>query len=301
MENARQPAAQQARVLKKTEPKHRGELSRTWRRLRRHRLGVASLVFILALCVMAIAAPILAPHNPYALDTSRMGEGPSWSHPFGFDEVGRDILSRTIYGARVTMIIALVSTAISIVIGTAVGATAGYFGGWINSALSRLIDTLMAFPILILLLTLSAVLGPSVRNVTIILGVTLWATYARVVRAEVLSLRERDFVLAARGAGATSARIIFRHIVPNTLGPVIVIATLGIGVVIIIAAALSFLGLGVQQPTASWGSDLSTARVHMQFSPHIAIVPGVMITVTVLAFNMLGDALRDALDPREKD
>lgn len=301
MEQAEQSWTRRTQVLAESHTPQRGELSRTWRRLRRHRLGVAGLAFILALCIMAIAAPLIAPHHPFELDTSRMGEGPSWSHPFGFDEVGRDILSRTIFGARVTMIIAVISTAISVGIGTAVGATAGYFGGWVNSLLSRLIDTLMAFPILILLVTLSAVLGPSVRNVTIILGVTLWATYARVVRAEVMSLRERDFVLSARGAGASSARIIFRHIVPNTLGPVIVIATLGIGVVIIVAAALSFLGLGVQQPTASWGSDLSTARVHMQFSPHIAIVPGVMITLTVLAFNTLGDALRDALDPRGKD
>lgn len=279
----------------------RSEFSRAWNRFKHYRLGLIGFGFIVFICGIAIAAPLVAPYSPYALDTSHIGQGPSLAHPFGMDEVGRDVLSRAIYGARVSLLIAVLATALSVVIGTGVGATAGYFGGWVDSLLSRVVDTLMAFPILILLLTLSAVFGPSVKTVTIILGTTLWATYARVVRGDVLSLRERDFVQAARAAGATHLRVIFRHIVPNVLGPVIVISTLGIGVVIIVAAALSFLGLGVRPPTASWGGDLSTARVNMQYYPHTAVVPGVLITLTVLAFNVVGDGLRDALDPRERD
>lgn len=280
-------------------PHHRSELSRAWSRFASHRTSVAGLIFIVLLCVMAIAAPVLAPYSPYALNTARMGEAPSLAHPFGMDEVGRDVLSRTMYGAQVTLLIALLATAISVAIGTIVGATSGYFGGWVDSVLSRVVDTLMAFPILLLLLTLSALFGPSVMTVIVILGTTLWATYARVVRADVLSLREREFVLAARGAGATNLWIIVRHILPNALGPIIVIATLNVGLLIIIASALSFLGLGVRPPIASWGGDLSTARVNMQYYPHAAIAPGMMITLTVLAFNLLGDGLRDALDPRQ--
>lgn len=289
------------RTLAQQQIHHRSELSRSWARFKRYRPGIVGLAFILLLCIMAIAAPLLAPYSPYDVDTSRLGEGPSLSHPFGFDQIGRDVLSRTIYGSRVALLVGLIATGIAVAIGTTIGAVGGYFGGWVDSLLSRITDTLMAFPILALLVTLSAVLGPSLQTVIIVIGTTLWATYARVVRADVLSLRERDFVQAARAAGATDTRIIFRHIVPNVLGSVIVIATLGIGSIIIIEAALSFLGLGVQAPTASWGSDLSAARVSMRNYPHIAIVPGMMITLTVLAFNVLGDGLRDALDPRQKE
>ncbi len=288
-------------ALSAQENKQRSEFARSWRRFKRYRPGLIGLGFILILCVIAIVAPLLAPYPPYAVDTSRLGEGPSWAHPLGFDQIGRDILSRTIYGSRVALLVGLIATGIAVSIGTTVGALGGYFGGWVDSVMSRLTDTLMAFPILALLITLSAVLGPSLKTVTIVIGTTVWATYARIVRADVLSLREREFVQSARAVGATDFRIIFRHILPNVLGSVIVIATLGIGVIIIIEAALSFLGLGTQPPTASWGGDLSAARVNMRNYPHIAIVPGVMITLTVLAFNLLGDGLRDALDPRQKE
>ena len=261
---------------------------------------MAGLVFILLLVVLAAAAPLVAPYPPNAITTARIGEGSSWAHPFGFDELGRDVLSRMLYGARAALLIGILATGLAVCIGTMVGAMSGYFGGWVDALLSRVVDTLMAFPILILLLTLSAVFGPGLKTVIIILGATLWATYARVVRADVLSLREREYVLAARAAGATGIRITLRHILPNVLGPVIVIATLSVGLVIIISAALSFLGLGVPPPAASWGGDLSSARVNMQYYPHTAIVPGMMITLTVLAFNLVGDGLRDALDPRSK-
>lgn len=284
-----------------SERARRSEWQRSWTRFKRYRPGLFGAAFILMLCIIAIAAPILAPYSPTAVDTSRLGEGPSLAHPLGFDQIGRDILSRAIYGSRVALIVGLFATGIAVTIGMSIGAVGGYFGGWVDSLLSRITDTLMAFPILALLVTLSAVLGPSLKTVTIVIGATVWSTYARVVRADVLSLRERDFVLAARAVGVTDARIIFRHIVPNVLGSVIVIATLGIGSIIIIEAALSFLGLGVQPPTPSWGSDLSSARVNMRNYPHVAIVPGVMIALTVLAFNLVGDGLRDALDPRQKE
>ena len=287
--------------LADTRSARRSELSRSWRRFKRYRPGLAAIAIIGFLIVLAIFAPVIAPYSPYDVTLSRLGESPSWSHPFGFDGIGRDVLSRTIYGTRVALLVGLLSTAISVVIGVSVGATAGYFGGWVDSLLSRVVDTLMAFPLLVLLITLSAVFSPSLKTVIIVIGVTVWASYARLVRADVLSIRERDYIQAARAAGANNARIIFRHVVPNTLGPVIVTATLGIGGIIILEAALSFLGLGVQPPTASWGGDLSSARDELLFYPHTAIAPGVMITITVLAFNLLGDGLRDALDPRQRE
>jgi peptide/nickel transport system permease protein len=260
---------------------------------------MVGLGFVVLVCCTAIGAQWLAPYSSTAVNPANLGQAPSWAHPFGLDYLGRDILSRTIYGSRVALVIGVVATMISVAVGTTIGAMSGYFGGTVDSILSRVVDTLMAFPILVLLLTLSAVFGPSLANVTIILGTTLWATYARVVRADVLSLKHRDFVTAAQAIGASNPRIIFRHLIPNVLAPVIVIATLGVGTIIIIAAALSFLGMGVPQPTASWGGDLSNARVAMQFYPHTAIVPGLAIALTVLAFNLLGDGLRDALDPRQ--
>jgi ABC-type dipeptide/oligopeptide/nickel transport system permease subunit len=279
----------------------RSELSRSWRRFKRYRPGMAGLVLIGLLVLIAIFAPVLAPYSPESVDTHRLGEGLSWAHPLGFDGIGRDVLSRTIYGTRVALLVGILSTAIAVSIGVTVGATAGYFGGWVDTLLSRIVDTLMAFPLLVLLVTLSAVFSPSLKTTIIVIGVSVWASYARLVRADVLSIRERDYIQSARAVGADSRRIILRHVLPNALGPVIVIATLGIGGIIILEAALSFLGLGVQPPTASWGGDLSSARQYLEIYPHMAIAPGVMITITVLAFNFVGDGLRDALDPRQRE
>ena len=279
----------------------RSELSRSWRRFKRYRPGMAGLILIGLLVLIAIFAPVLAPYSPEKVDTHRLGEGLSWAHPLGFDGIGRDVLSRTIYGTRVALLVGLLSTAIAVSIGVTVGATAGYFGGWVDTLLSRIVDTLMAFPLLVLLVTLSAVFSPSLKTTIIVIGVSVWASYARLVRADVLSIRERDYIQSARAVGADSRRIIMRHVLPNALGPVIVIATLGIGGIIILEAALSFLGLGVQPPTASWGGDLSSARQYLEIYPHMAIAPGVMITITVLAFNFVGDGLRDALDPRQRE
>lgn len=262
---------------------------------------MVGLAFVAALVVLAILPDFFAPHPYTEVFRGMRGAPPSWSHPLGFDHIGRDVLSRIIWGSRVALIVGLLATGIAVIMGVAVGATAGYLGGWVDTLLSRIVDTLMAYPLLVLLITLAAVLGPSLVTVVIIIGFSTWAQYARVVRADVLSLREREFVLAAQAAGANTGRIILRHIVPNVLSPVIVIASLGIGGIILLESALSFLGLGAQPPTPSWGGMLADGRSFILIYPQIAIAPGVMIALTVLAFNLVGDGLRDALDPRLKD
>ncbi len=278
--------------------RRQGEWQRAWRRFRRFKPAVAGLVMIAFIALLAIFAPLVSPYSPYDVNTAARGAAPTLAHPFGIDEVGRDMLSRTIYGTRIAMLVGLSATGISLIIGVLIGATAGYFGGFVDALLSRIVDALIAFPLLVLLIAMAAALGPSLRNVIIIIGVTVWGQYARVVRAEVLSLREREFVTAARTVGATDSRIILRHIIPNVLGPIIVLASLSVAGIILLEAALSFLGLGVQPPTPSWGSMLSAGRTYILTYPHIAFFPGVAIVVTVLGFNLLGDGLRDALDPR---
>jgi peptide/nickel transport system permease protein len=283
------------------ERKRRSEFQRSWSRFKRFKPGVVALVFLMFLGVIAIVPMVFEPYSFTETRVARGGEGPSAAHPAGLDRLGRDMLSRLIRGTRYALIVAFAATAISLAIGVPVGAAAGYFGGWVDTVLSRLVDTLMAFPTLVLLITLAAVLGPSIQTTVIVIGATIWSTYARVVRADVLSLRERDFVLAARSIGANDSRIITRHVLPNVLGPVIVIASLSVGSVIILEAALSFLGLGVTPPTPSWGGMLSDGRAFMRAYPHIAIFPGIAIFITVLAFNLVGDGLRDALDPRQRE
>ncbi|MDP8907595.1 MAG: ABC transporter permease [Chloroflexota bacterium] len=272
--------------------------NRVWSRFVRYRPGLFGLAVIILLVLCAIFAPVLAPYPPFKIATGLRGAPPSADYWLGNDPIGRDILSRLIYGTRIALIVGIGATAIAVTIGVTVGAVAGYFGGKVDFILSRFVDALMAFPLLALLLTLSAVFGPSLRNVVLVIGSTIWASYARIVRAEVLSLRERDYVLAARAAGATDRRIIARHIVPNALGPVIVLASLAIGGVIILESALSFLGLGISAPTASWGGMLADGRDYIRNYPHITVSPGIAIMITVLAFNLVGDGLRDALDPR---
>jgi peptide/nickel transport system permease protein len=273
---------------------------RTIRRFMQHKPAVVGVAFIIFLVLLAVFAPLIAPYDPVDSNLRLRGASPSSSHWFGNDDIGRDILSRIVYGTRIALIVGLGATSIAVAIGVVVGATAGYFGGVVDAILSRLVDALMAFPILALLLTLSSIFGPSLRNVVIVIGVTFWASYARVIRAEVLSLRERDYVLAARASGASNRRIILQHIVPNAIGPVIILASLAIGSVIIFESALSFLGMGISRPTPSWGTMLSDGRDHIRNYPHIAIAPGLAIAFTVLAFNLVGDGLRDALDPRER-
>jgi ABC-type dipeptide/oligopeptide/nickel transport system permease subunit len=278
----------------------RSELSQAWRRFRSNRIAVVGLIFILFLIVLAIAAPVIAPYDPLFSYEGTRGDAPTLANPFGFDHIGRDLFSRVIFGSRVALIVGLFSTGIAVTMGILIGAVAGYFGGWVDTLLSRLLDTLMAFPIIALLVVLAAVLGPSLTTTVVVIGVTGWARFARVVRADVLSIKAEDYITAARATGVSNWRIIIRHILPNVLGPVIVLASLGIGGIIILEAALSFLGLGVRPPTPSWGGILADGRPHLLRYPHISFFPGLMITLTVLAFNFIGDGLRDALDPRQK-
>lgn len=298
---AQDDAHRAAESLARQEPRRRSELSRAWTRFRRYKPGVVALGFIVVLAIMAIIPGVFEPYNYRETNLALRGDGPTSSHPLGFDTLGRDVLSRLIRGTRVALIVGLSATAIALSIGVTIGAVSGYFGGWVDSVLSRVVDSLMAFPTIVLLITLSSVAGPGLRTTVGVIGATVWAQYARVVRAEVLSARERDYVLAARAAGATSPRIILRHVMPNILGPVIVLASLAVGGIIILEASLSFLGLGVPVGTPSWGGMLADARPYITTYAHLPLAPGIMIFLTVVAFNLLGDGLRDALDPRQKE
>ncbi len=281
---------------------HRSEFAQAWRRFAANRMAVAGLIVIILLILMAVFAPLIAPYDPITdVFRGKRGVGPEPGHPFGYDHLGRDLYSRVIFGSRVALTVGIVATTISVIIGVTIGSLAGYFGGWVDNILSRLTDTLMAFPIIALLIVLAAVLGPSLTTTIVVIGITVWSRYARVVRADMMSLRHRDFVTAAHASGVKDWRIIWRHMLPNIMGPVIVLASLGVGSIIILEAALSFLGLGIRPPTPSWGGILSDGRAYILRFPHIAIFPGLMIMITVLAFNFFGDGLRDALDPRERE
>ena len=284
-----------------SETARRSEWSQAWRRFRANRIAVGGLIAIILLTMLAIFAPLFSPYDPIN-DVFRgmRGVGPTAAHPFGYDHLGRDLLSRVIFGTRVALLVGLIATGISVTIGVVMGAVAGYFGNRSDTLISRVIDTLMAFPIIALLLVLASVLGPSLNTTIIVIGVTGWARFARVVRADVMSLKATDFVTAARAVGVRDWRIIWRHLLPNVMGPVIVLATLGIGGIIILESALSFLGLGIRPPDPSWGRTLADGRDSILRFPHISFFPGLMIVITVLAFNFLGDGLRDALDPRER-
>jgi len=256
---------------------------------------------MLVLTVFALSglvAPWLAPYDPYRADLEGSLAGPRPTHLLGTDELGRDILSRIIYGARLSMVIGGISVSIGVVLGVPIGLFAGYFGGRVDLFSQRAIDVLLGFPSIILAIVLVTMLGVGLVNVMIAVGIVSVPTYARLIRGQVLSLKTQEFVEAARALGAGSVRIVLRHILPNTLAVLIVQTTLQVASAILAAAALGFLGLGVQQPTAEWGAMLSTARQYIQLAPHTLIFPGLAIMLTVMGFNLLGDGLRDALDPR---
>ena len=258
------------------------------------RVGAA---IVLLAVLAALVGPVLMPFDPSDQELALRLEGPTGQHWFGLDELGRDILARVLSGARISLLVGLVVVGVSSTIGTVLGSIAGYFGGVIDEVLSRLMDVLLAFPGLLLAIAMVAVLGPSLTNVIIALSLIGWVGYARLVRGQVLRARELEFVQAARALGATIPRILTRHIIPTALPAVTVQATLGMGGAILAEAALSFLGLGVQPPTPSWGTMLSYGRAHLLEAPHLTIFPGLAIAVLVLGFNFLGDGLRDALDP----
>jgi peptide/nickel transport system permease protein len=279
--------------------RHESSWAAAWRRLRRHRLAMLGLGIIVGIVLLAIFAPLIAPADPLAIDYAHPAAPPgAGGHLLGTDAVGRDILARLIYGTRISLQVGLVAVGIAATLGTTVGLAAGYYGGWVDSVLMRTVDVFLAFPVIVLAIGIIAVLGPSLGNVVIALGLVAWTTYARVVRGQVLVLRELDFVHAARAMGVGDWRLLTRHILPNTLAPIIVLATVGMATAIIAEAALSFLGLGVQPPTPSWGTMLNEGRGFLRTAPHISTFPGLAIMLTVLGFNFLGDGLRDALDPR---
>lgn len=261
------------------------------------RLGA---IIVGAAVLLAVFGPLLTPFDPAAQELALRLEGPGARHLFGLDELGRDILARVLAGARISLVVGLVVVSISAAAGILLGAVAGYFGGRADEVISRAIDVLLAFPGLLLAIALVAVLGPSLANVVLALSLIGWVGYARLVRGQVLRARELEFVLAARALGAATARILLRHVIPTALPAVTVQATLGMGAAILSEAALSFLGLGVQPPTPSWGTMLAGGRAHLLDAPHLTIFPGLAIAILVLGFNFLGDGLRDALDPATK-
>lgn len=261
------------------------------------RIGLA---IVLVAALAALLGPSLSPYDPSAQTLAQRLEPPSRSHPFGLDELGRDILSRLVSGARISLIVGLVVVSVSSLVGMALGAMAGYFGGVVDDVISRAIDILMAFPGILLAIALVAVLGPSLTNVIIALCVIGWVGYARLVRGQALRARELEYVQAARALGASSARIVARHVLPTAFPAVIVQATLGMAGAIIAEASLSFLGLGVQPPTPSWGTMLDAGRSHLFDAPHLTVFPGVAIATLVLGFNFLGDGLRDRIDPKSR-
>jgi peptide/nickel transport system permease protein len=258
----------------------------------------AGAAIVLLAALAAIAGPMLTPFDPAAQDLALRLAGPSGAHPFGLDELGRDILARVLAGARISLLVGLTVVSVSASVGTLLGAIAGYFGGAIDEVISRMVDVLLAFPGLLLAIALVAVLGPSLGHVLFALTLIGWVGYARLVRGQVLRAREFEYVQAARAAGATTPRILWTHVIPAALPTVVVQATLGMAGAIIGEAALSFLGLGVQPPTPSWGTMLNGGRAHLLDAPHLTIFPGLATALLVLGFNFLGDGLRDATDPK---
>jgi peptide/nickel transport system permease protein len=266
----------------------------------RHRLALIGAIVILVMAFIAIFAPLIAPYDPNEVDLLATSQGPSREHLLGTDDIGRDALSRVIYGTRVTLTVGLVSVTIYVAIGTILGSLSGYFGGWVDSVIQRFTDAVMCFPSLIIIIAAVAIIGPNIYNVMVVIGLLTWPGICRLVRGQILTLREREFVEAARASGAHPVRVIFTHLLPNTVAPITVAATFGVAAAILTEAGLSFLGMGVQPPTPSWGNMINTAQsaAVMQDMPWLWVPAGVMIALAVLSINFIGDGLRDALDPR---
>jgi len=270
------------------------------RRLSRNPLAVAGGAVILLFFVLALFPSVFSSHDPNRIDILKILTPPSESHPLGTDDLGRDVLARMVFGARISLSVGFVAESIAIGIGLLIGLLAGYYGGRVDSVLMRFVDIMLCFPTFFLILAVIAFIGPSIWNIMFIIGVTGWMGVARLVRAETLSLKERDFVAAARAQGAGDARIIFRHVLPNTLAPILVAATLGVAGAILVESGLSFLGIGVQPPTPSWGNILTAGKDNIEFAWWLSVYPGLAIFLTVLGYNLLGEGIRDAVDPRLK-
>ncbi|SPU50628.1 ABC transporter permease [Bordetella trematum] len=273
--------------------------NRAWAKFKRNKVALVGAGIVLLFVVMALFAPMIANHDPFQTSFMNIRKAPSATYWMGTDELGRDVFSRLVYGARASLMAGLVSVLIALVVGVPFGLAAGYFGGWTDSIISRATEALLAIPFLILAIALAAFLGPSLINAMIAIGVSAAPKFVRITRGQVLAVRSEDYVQSARALGASSLRIIARHVFPNVMPPLIVQATITIATAIIAEASLSFLGLGLQPPNPSWGSMLNTAKNFMTQAPWMSIFPGSAIFLAVLGFNLLGDGLRDALDPRQ--
>ncbi len=276
----------------------RSAWGQAWTRLGRSPTALVGLGVLLAMGLLALVAPWLAPHDPLAMDLSVQLQPPGAAHWLGTDLLGRDILSRLLYGGRVTLVTALVAVGISVLFGVSLGLVSGFYGGWVDACIMRFVDMLLAFPRILLALTLVALLGVGLGNVMVAVGIAGISGYARVVRGVVLSVREQPYVDAARVVGCGGGRILVRHVLPNVVAPVIVLATLDMAHALLSASSLSFLGLGAQPPTPEWGLMLNEGRAYLRVAPWVTTVPGLTIMLAVLSINMFGDGLRDALDPR---
>lgn len=271
-----------------------------WKRLSSNKGAVFGVIIIFSTLIIAISANILAPYGYAAMDLPNMIKAPSWQNLFGTDEFGRDIFSRVIHGTRVSLLVGFGAVGITMVIGITLGALAGYYGGIIDHIITGLTDIAWSFPVVILAIAFVAVLGPSLPTVIIVVALVSWGSFTRIVRAQFLILREQEFIDATRVLGMSDMRIIFKHLLPNSLAPIIVLTTMEVPKAIIIEASLSFLGLGVQPPVPSWGSIMSEGRSFIVEAPWITLFPGLALALFVLGFNLFGDALRDTLDPRLK-
>ena len=273
----------------------------SFKRLKKNKMAMFCAIIVILLVLIAIFAPMIAPYDPDVQDYASILQSPSKAHLLGTDEYGRDILSRIIYGTRVSLSVGLLAQVLATLIGVTLGALAAYYGGWVDTLISRIMEIFAAFPDLISAMGIMFVIGPGIKNIFIALGLLTWVRTARMVRGQILQLKEKEYVEAAKASGATAFHTITKHLIPNCISTVIVLVTLGIPNAIMYEASLSFLGLGIQPPTASWGSMISFAQPYISYLPTYSIFPGIAIMITVIAFNIFGDGLRDALDPKMKN
>jgi peptide/nickel transport system permease protein len=271
-----------------------------WSRLFRDKLAVIGLIIVLSFFILSVLTPHIAPYDPNIIDVDNILASPSWEHLFGTDDLGRDVFSRMLHGAGISLKVGFVAVGISVIVGVFLGAIAGYYGGWVDIIIMRFVDIMLCFPSFFLILAVIAFMEPSIFNIMAVIGLTSWMGITRLVRAEFLTLKERDFVLAEKTMGASNPRIIFLHILPNAMAPVLVAATLGIASAVLVESALSFLGIGVQPPTPSWGNILTQGQSVLGIAWWLSFFPGMAILTTVLGYNLLGEGIRDAIDPRLK-
>ena len=276
-------------------------IAQTLHYLMKNKLAVLGGILVLFVFILSIFAPLVAPYDPSTIDIKNILVGPNLTHPLGTDDLGRDVLSRMLWGGRISLEVGFVAVGIATIIGIILGSVAGYYSGWIDSMIMRSVDIMLSIPTIFLVLAVIAILEPSIINIMIVIGLTSWMEPARLIRAEFISLKEREFVIAARAIGANDSRIIIKHVLPNGISPILVSATMGVGGAILIESALSFLGLGVQPPTPSWGSLLSSGKDNIEIAWWLSAFPGLAILVTVLGYNLLGEGIRDALDPRQRE